>query len=71
VYTISSDLGLDAALQHKTVVTVGRPDYAGHGFTLDRQPVVAGTNLSAVQYVEELAQKTCWIDVLYKRVLIW
>lgn len=39
VHTLSSLAGFDALLRGRTVVTYGRPFYAGWGLTIDHQPI--------------------------------
>ncbi len=56
VYVVTSQVGFEALLRGKKVVTFGMPFYAGWGLTEDRQPIARRTR---TRTVEELFYAAC------------
>lgn len=56
VYTVSSQVGFEALMRNKRVVTFGQPFYAGWGLTDDRDPLRRRT---ARRTIEELFHVAC------------
>lgn len=56
VYTVSSQVGFEALMRSKRVVTFGQPFYAGWGLTEDRNPVRRRT---ARRTIEEIFHAAC------------
>lgn len=56
VYTLSSEIGFEALVRGKRVVTFGQPFYAGWGLTEDRNPVGRRT---ASRTIEEIFHAVC------------
>ncbi|MFK4770537.1 glycosyltransferase [Rhizobium sp. ZW T2_16] len=56
VYVVSSQVGFEALLREKKVVTFGMPFYAGWGLTEDRQPIARRTR---IRTKEELFHAAC------------
>lgn len=56
VYVVASQVGFEALLRGKKVVTFGMPFYAGWGLTQDRQPIARRTR---TRTVEELFHAAC------------
>lgn len=56
VYVVASQVGFEALLRDKKVVTFGMPFYAGWGLTDDRQPI---NRRSKARSIEELFHAAC------------